>query len=114
MGQFWDPKTTPRDPKMTQKGFPKQQKSNQKGPKHENQAFLNPRGSEKAIFGAENGSQDIISGPFGKVKTLSGDDFGSFWFLWVIFGTQNDPVEVPEGSKMIILDKKTARRGSKN
>jgi hypothetical protein len=91
---------------MTQKEYPKQQKSNQKVPNHQNQAFLNPRGSEKAIFGPENGSQDIISGLFGEVKTLSGDHFGSFWLLWVPFGTQNDPVEVPEGSKMIILDKK--------
>ena len=106
MGQFWGPKTTPRDPKMIEKRFPKQQKSNQKFPNHQNQAFLNPRDSEKAIFGPKNCSQDIMSGPFGKVKTLSGDHLGSFWFLWVTFGTQNAPVEVPEGSKMIILEKK--------
>jgi hypothetical protein len=91
---------------MTKKESPTQQKSTQKVPNHQNQAFLNPRGSEKAIFGFRNGSQDIISGSFGEVKTLSGDHFASFWFLWVPFGTQNDPVEVPEGSKMIILDKK--------
>ena len=49
---------------------------------------------------------EVISGPFGKVKTLSGNDFGSFWFLWDTFGTQNDPVEVPEGSKIIIFEQK--------
>jgi hypothetical protein len=91
---------------MIQHGFPKQETSIQKVANHQNQAFLAPRGSDKAIFKPKHGSQDIISGPFGKVKTFSGDHLGSFWFLWVTFGTQNDPVEVPEGSKIIILYKK--------
>ena len=114
LGPFWAPKRYPKDPKMTPNNVSKQQKTNQKEPKATKSNILGAQGVRKAIFGAKKRSQGVISGTFGKEKIISGGLFGSLGILRGPFGTQNEPLEGPEGSKMIILDQKCARRGPKS
>ena len=99
LGPFWVPKRTPKDPKMTQKVFPKHQKSTQKDPESRKSNILGAQRVRKEIFGPKRGSQGLISGPFVKEKIISGVFLGHLEPFGDLLVPKMNPWRAPRGPK---------------